>query len=155
MLELLLKANASVNTPMADGATPLLLDCRNGYESDAGTFEGAEPLNTDIFSESWDVLRKRLDGVPRETPIMTFCTGGIRCVKTNAFLEQELGFSNTYRLRDGIHGYLRHVNDSPGLASKWQGENFVFYEKGEDESAVGDEEGAEQDLQEEGGEARA
>ena len=136
-----------------EGATPLLLDCRNGYESDAGTFEGAEPLNTDIFSESWDVLRKRLDGVPRETPIMTFCTGGIRCVKTNAFLEQELGFSNTYRLRDGIHGYLRHVNDSPGLASKWQGENFVFYEKGEDEGAVGDEEDNEQNLREEGGEA--
>mmetsp|Transcript_40929 Transcript_40929/g.135573 ORF Transcript_40929/g.135573 Transcript_40929/m.135573 type:complete len:443 (+) Transcript_40929:84-1412(+) len=117
---------------------PILLDCRNDYESSAGTFLGAEPLDTSVFSESWEVLRKRLDGVPRERPIMTFCTGGIRCVKTNAFLEQELGFTNTFRLRDGIHGYLRHVRDTPGVASKWEGDNFVFYEH--DDAAPSDDE---------------
>ena len=117
---------------------PILLDCRNDYESSAGSFLGAEPLDTSVFSESWEVLRKRLDGVPRERPIMTFCTGGIRCVKTNAFLEQELGFTNTFRLRDGIHGYLRHVRDTPGVASKWEGDNFVFYEQ--DAAAPSDDE---------------
>jgi hypothetical protein len=78
---------SSGTTPGA-ALTPLLLDCRNVYESDEGTFEGAEPLGTDVFSQSWDVLRSRLKDVPRTQPIMTFCTGGIRCVKTNAFLEQ-------------------------------------------------------------------
>ena len=121
-----------------EDAAPLLLDCRNGYESDAGTFEGAEALNTEVFSESWDVLRQKLDGVPKDRPIMMFCTGGIRCVKTNAFVEQELGFTRTYRLRDGIHGYLRHAMETPGLQSKWTGENFVFYEQG-----MGSESGAE------------
>ena len=72
---------------------------------------------------------------------MTFCTGGIRCVKTNAFLEQELGFSNTYRLRDGIHGYLRHARDAlPQDASKWRGENFVFYETENDTAGQADDE---------------
>ena len=46
---------------------------------------------------------------------------------------QELGFTNTYRLKDGIHGYLRHVHDHP-LESKWKGTNFVFYEQRADDN---------------------
>ena len=134
-------ADTTATLKAGTGSAPLLLDCRNDYESAAGTFEGAEPLNTRIFSESWDVLRERLTDVPRDQPIMTFCTGGIRCVKTNAFLEQELGFSNTYRLRDGIHGYLRHARDAlPQDASKWRGENFVFYETENDAAGQADDE---------------
>ena len=92
------------------------------------------PLGTGKFSESWDALREKVADAPRDAPIMTFCTGGIRCVKANAFLEQELGFTNTYRLQDGIHGYLRYAKDAlPEEESEWQGENFVFYETGEDE----------------------
>ena len=122
---------------------PLLLDCRNTYESEAGTFAGAEPLGTDVFSESWEALRERLKDVPKDQPIMTFCTGGIRCVKTNAFLEQELGFTETYRLEDGIHGYLRHVREHPDTAgsdSQWEGQNFVFYEEDGGKSSEQDEE---------------
>ena len=118
----------------------LLLDCRNDYESEAGSFDGAEPLGTAAFSESWPVLRARLAGVPKDTPILTFCTGGIRCVKTNAFLEQELGFTNTKKLRDGIVGYLRHKREQQasgaaeapadaadaGAVGAWRGSNFVF-----------------------------
>ena len=66
----------------------LLLDCRNDYESDEGRFSGAEPLGTQTFAASWEALRDRLSGVDRATPILTYCTGGIRCVKVNAFLEQ-------------------------------------------------------------------
>ena len=91
-------------------------------------------------SQGLDVLRARLKDVPRDQPIMTFCTGGIRCVKTNAFLEQELGFTQTYRLRDGIHGYNRFVLDADA-ASKWQGENFVFYERSEEDGDSADEVG--------------
>jgi predicted sulfurtransferase len=110
-------------------SAPLLLDCRNEYESAAGSFVGAEPLGTDTFSESWEALRTRLADVPRDVPLMTFCTGGIRCVKTNAFLEQELGFTTTYRLKDGIHGYLQQFANHDG--SQWEGDNFVFYEAGD------------------------
>jgi len=71
-------------------------------------------------------VRGRLDGVPSDTPIMTYCTGGIRCVKVNAFLEQSLGFSNTMRLQDGINGYLRFLREEQADDSAWRGQNFVF-----------------------------
>ena len=85
-----------------------------------------QPLGTATFSESWDVLRRRLDGVDKDTPVLTYCTGGIRCVKTNAYIKQQLGFTRTYRLEDGIIGYNRHLRDNPGEGSVWRGENFVF-----------------------------
>lgn len=116
-------------------AHAVVLDCRNGYESALGSFAQAEPLGTDIFSESWDTLRTRLASTPRDAPIYTFCTGGIRCVKVNAWLEAEMGFSNTARLHDGIHGYMRFVEAeaaryarSPADLSHWRGANFVFYQ---------------------------
>lgn len=109
-----------------EGRRPLMLDCRNLYESEVGSFEGAEPVGTLTFSETWDTLRSRLDGVPSDTPIMTYCTGGIRCVKVNAFLEQSLGFSNTMRLQDGINGYLRFLREEQADDSAWRGQNFVF-----------------------------
>lgn len=59
----------------ADEEKPLLLDCRNHYESAEGTFKGAEALGTDKFTESWKVLDDRLKDVDRSTPLMTFCTG--------------------------------------------------------------------------------
>lgn len=55
---------------------PILLDCRNKYETDVGTFVGAEPLNTEFFRESWDVLKERLKDTPKDAPILTYCTGG-------------------------------------------------------------------------------
>ena len=54
---------------------PILLDCRNAYETDIGIFDGAEPLNTQAFRESWDVLKDRLADIPKDAPIMTYCTG--------------------------------------------------------------------------------
>jgi len=118
----------------------LLIDCRNDYEHELGTFVGrgaegkprpAEQIGTEVFSQSWDALRHRLADVPRDRPLMTFCTGGIRCVKVNAFLEQELGFTHTMRLGDGINGYLRHVtSDPPEEGSLWEGHNFLFHKQG-------------------------
>ena len=116
----------------ARSSRSLVLDCRNDYESKLGTFEGAESLGTSKFSETWAVLRDRLHGVPRDTPVYTFCTGGIRCVKVNAWLRDELGFTNTSRLRDGIHGYIRevHLANPERPRSLWRGENFVFHRAG-------------------------
>ena len=64
-------------------ARPVVLDCRNSYESEAGLFEGAVPLNTTFFRESWPVLEDVLKNTPKDAPILTYCTGGIRCVKVS------------------------------------------------------------------------
>ena len=55
---------------------PLILDCRNDYETSVGRFEGAEPLNTENFRDSWDVLKEKLKDTPKDAPVMTYCTGG-------------------------------------------------------------------------------
>ncbi|KAI0565989.1 SAM-dependent O-methyltransferase [Gracilaria domingensis] len=105
----------------------VLLDCRNDYESDVGRFEGAETLNTPTFRDSWEELEKRLSNEDRSKKILTYCTGGIRCVKVNAFLEQKLGFSNTGRLQGGIVSYARNLRETGRLnESTFKGVNHVF-----------------------------
>jgi len=114
----------------------ILLDCRNAYESDVGTFSDAVPLGTDSFSESWDVLKDKVEGMDKSEPVRIFCTGGIRCVKVGAYLKQELGFEDVRRLEHGIVGYERwskklgmagHGDGSDKNAeSLWRGENFLF-----------------------------
>lgn len=105
----------------------VVLDCRNGYESGVGRFEGAEPLNTSTFRDSWDELEKRLQGEDRSKKLLTYCTGGIRCVKVNAFLEQKLGFTNTGRLQGGIVSYAKKLRETGRLSeSKFKGVNHVF-----------------------------
>eukprot|EP00178_Gracilaria_changii_P011275 TRINITY_DN321_c0_g1_i1.p1 TRINITY_DN321_c0_g1~~TRINITY_DN321_c0_g1_i1.p1 ORF type:complete len:773 (-),score=79.20 TRINITY_DN321_c0_g1_i1:5573-7891(-) len=105
----------------------VLLDCRNDYESDIGRFEGAEPLNTPTFRDSWEELEKRLRNERRSMKILTYCTGGIRCVKVNAFLEQKMGFSNTGRLQGGIVSYARTLRETGRLnESTFKGVNHVF-----------------------------
>lgn len=108
-----------------EGPAPIILDCRNGYETEVGRFEGAEPLNTTFFRDSWSVLERRLSDVDPDAPILTYCTGGIRCVKVNAYLEQELGFRNTARLAGGIVAYADHV-EATGQRSTFRGANYVF-----------------------------
>jgi predicted sulfurtransferase/predicted O-methyltransferase YrrM len=94
-----------------DNPDAVVLDCRNSYESDVGTFQGAIPLNTTFFRESWTALDKALKGVPKDKPIMTFCTGGIRCVKINAYLHQKLGYQDVSRLKGGIIAYAKAIGD--------------------------------------------
>ena len=79
---------AKNETSQGDDETPILLDCRNTYETDVGIFEGAEPLGTEAFRDSWDVLKDRLADTPKDAPIMTYCTGGIRCKFTCPFLNR-------------------------------------------------------------------
>ena len=110
---------------------PIILDCRNEYETGVGRFVGAEPLNTDTFRDTWGKLRERLEGVPKDREIMTYCTGGIRCVKVGAYLEQEMGFKNVSRLAGGIIAYDRAVQEErergkEGMESLFHGTNFVF-----------------------------
>ena len=65
---------ASVST--SPTVAPLIFDCRNSYETSVGIFEGAEPLATENFRDSWRSFEEKLKGKPKDTPIMTYCTGG-------------------------------------------------------------------------------
>jgi UPF0176 acylphosphatase like domain len=74
--DILVAYNSKSEEERKGESEPIVLDCRNGYESEIGMFEGSEPLGTKTFRESWDWLDTRLEDEPRDKPIMTFCTGG-------------------------------------------------------------------------------
>jgi UPF0176 protein len=102
----------------------LLVDTRNTYEVEIGTFKGAQtpPLNT--FTDFADYVDRELD--PAKTPkVAMFCTGGIRCEKASSYMLQK-GFAEVYQLKGGILKYLEQV---PEKDSQWQGTCFVFDER--------------------------
>ena len=99
----------------------LLLDTRNHYEYEVGTFAGAIDPNIETFSEFATYVREHLDPAQHRKVAM-FCTGGIRCEKASAFLLQE-GFGEVFHLKGGILKYLEEV---PRAESKWEGDCFVF-----------------------------
>lgn len=112
------------NRLIADPQT-ILIDTRNDYEVGIGTFKNAINPKTSSFRDFPDWFRANraalLDGV--EAPkIAMFCTGGIRCEKSTAFLKAE-GLEEVYHLDGGILKYLETV---PEPQSLWQGECFVF-----------------------------
>ncbi|MEZ5879172.1 MAG: rhodanese-related sulfurtransferase [Nitratireductor sp.] len=99
----------------------VLIDTRNDYEVDIGTFKGAVNPKTVTFREfpQWVREQERLHNKPK---IAMFCTGGIRCEKASSFMKQE-GFDEVYHLKGGILKYLETV---PEAESLWEGECFVF-----------------------------
>lgn len=108
--------NALISDP---GVT--LIDTRNDYESAIGSFDNAIKPNTRSFRDFADYAARHLD--PRKhRRIAMFCTGGIRCEKSTAYLRQQ-GFDEVYHLRGGILNYLEQV---PQEQSLWRGECFVF-----------------------------
>lgn len=102
----------------------VLIDARNDYEVDIGTFAGARDPRTARFGElpAWIDAQADLDKRP---PVAMFCTGGIRCEKAAALLRAR-GFSEVYQLDGGILNYIESV---PASESLWQGECFVFDER--------------------------
>jgi UPF0176 protein len=103
----------------------LVVDTRNAYEVAVGTFEGAIDPGTESFREfpAW-VERELRPLVEQRQPkaIAMFCTGGIRCEKSTAYLLQQ-GFANVHHLQGGI---LRYLEEMPEQGTSWQGECFVF-----------------------------
>ncbi len=99
----------------------LLLDTRNKYEVEIGSFAGAVNPGTDSFREFPDYVKKQLDP-GKHKKVAMFCTGGIRCEKSTAYLREQ-GFGEVYHLKGGILQYLEEVPESE---SKWEGECFVF-----------------------------
>lgn len=102
----------------------VVVDVRNDYEVALGTFVGAVNPHTRSFSElpAWVRENPALRG---KAKVAMFCTGGIRCEKSTAFLRAE-GFAEVYHLQGGILKYLETVPESE---SRWQGECFVFDER--------------------------
>ncbi len=98
-----------------------LIDTRNDYEVTLGTFAGAENPRTQSFRDFPAWVEKHLDS-DRDQPLAMFCTGGIRCEKSTAYLKQ-LGYRNVYHLEGGILNYLEKVAAD---ASLWRGDCFVF-----------------------------
>ncbi|MDX1491470.1 MAG: rhodanese-related sulfurtransferase [Pseudohongiellaceae bacterium] len=99
----------------------ILIDTRNDYEVQIGTFENAVNPKTETFREFPDYVKENLD--PKKHPkVAMFCTGGIRCEKSTAFLKKQ-GFSEVYHLEGGILKYLEEV---PEKETMWKGECFVF-----------------------------
>jgi len=116
------------------GDDVVVLDCRNSYESDVGAFEGAVPLGTHTFKDTWGALERVLEGRdPRTTEVMIYCTGGIRCVKVGAYLKQHMGFERVARLQGGIVSYVRELKEKTQAdeaefqrQSLFRGINYVF-----------------------------
>ncbi len=115
------------NALIADPDT-MLIDTRNDYEVQIGTFAGAiDPQTTSFreFPEWFRAQRARLEAAGRRPKIAMFCTGGIRCEKATAFVRAE-GYDEVYHLKGGILSYLEQI---PREASRWRGECFVFDER--------------------------
>jgi len=99
----------------------LLVDTRNHYEIEVGTFPGALDPGNDSFRE-FPEFAKELAETSKDRPLAMFCTGGIRCEKATALM-LELGFEQVYHLQGGILNYLSEVSDTD---NQWRGECFVF-----------------------------
>jgi len=110
---------------LIDDPTTLVIDTRNAYEVAIGSFEGALDPGTENFREfpAW-VERELRPMVAERRPqrLALFCTGGIRCEKATAYLQQQ-GFEGVHHLRGGILRYLKEV---PEEQSSWRGDCFVF-----------------------------
>jgi len=100
----------------------ILIDTRNDYEVAVGSFVGAINPETRSFSDFPEWFRTHREAFAAAPKIAMFCTGGIRCEKSTAFLKAE-GIEEVYHLQGGILKYLETV---PAAESRWEGECFVF-----------------------------
>jgi len=99
----------------------LVIDTRNDYEVEIGSFEGAVNPRTRSFRDFPEYVKAHYDPA-RHKKVAMFCTGGIRCEKASSYLLDE-GFESVYHLKGGILSYLEQV---PEQQSLWRGDCFVF-----------------------------
>jgi UPF0176 protein len=103
-----------------EGRPVVLLDTRNGFEVDAGVFDGAVDWRLTKFSDFPAALqahRAEFDG----KTVVSYCTGGIRCEKA-ALVMQQSGMAHVHQLDGGILNYFLQTDGAPG----WRGHCFVF-----------------------------
>ncbi len=109
------------NEAMVQGAT--VVDMRNFYESEIGHFEGALLPQAETFAKELPEVLDMLKG-KEEDKILLYCTGGVRCEKTSAYLKHH-GFNDVNQLHGGIIDYKRQINHTDD-ENKFKGKNFVF-----------------------------
>lgn len=97
----------------------IILDTRNDYEVELGTFENAIHLDLETFRQFPDAIKKLPEAYKNKT-VVTFCTGGVRCEKAGQWLKNQ-GFNDVYQLNGGILNYLEKCG-----GAHYQGECFVF-----------------------------
>lgn len=97
----------------------IILDARNDYESDIGAFKGKNVIKPKIgaFRE----IKKELEKLPKDQPVLTYCTGDIRCEYLSAYMNHK-GFDEVYHLDGGIVKYGQEYGDK----GHWEGKCFVF-----------------------------
>jgi UPF0176 protein len=115
---------ADWNAVVSDPDT-IVIDTRNGFEVGVGSFKGAIDPGTQSFSQFPAWFREYRKSLPAKPKVAMFCTGGIRCEKSTAFLRAE-GIEDVVHLKGGILKYLETV---PKEESLWEGECFVFDER--------------------------
>lgn len=103
-----------------DGKEVLILDSRNTYETEVGHFEKAELFDIENFTEFVDAVALAKEKYSEDVPVLTYCTGGVRCEKAGPALEK-LGFSEVYQLDGGILNYFEKCG-----GAHWEGDCFVF-----------------------------
>ncbi|MGR5210766.1 rhodanese-related sulfurtransferase [Vibrio rotiferianus] len=98
-----------------------VVDTRNDYEIEIGTFKHAVNPNTDTFREFPNYVKQNMDP-EKHKKVAMFCTGGIRCEKSTAYMKEQ-GFDEVYHLEGGILKYLEEVSEEESL---WEGDCYVF-----------------------------
>lgn len=97
----------------------ILLDARNDYESDIGAFKGKNTIKPKI--KAFRDIKPELDKLPKDKPILTYCTGDVRCEYLSAYMKHR-GFDEVYHLDGGIVKYGQAFGDD----GFWEGKCYVF-----------------------------
>lgn len=118
--------NAAEWNALMESGEALVVDMRNHYESEIGHFEGALLPQAETFREELPEVLHMLEG-HEDKPVLLYCTGGIRCEKTSAYLKHH-GFQNVNQLHGGIIDYARQIQEAQ-LPNRFKGKNFVFDER--------------------------
>lgn len=120
---------ATLKQWLDEGRKFTLLDTRNRYEVESGTFKSALALDIDTFRD-FPSAAAALDSDIKDQPVVTFCTGGVRCEKAAPWMLQN-GFKEVYQIEGGILNYLEQCG-----GEHWQGDCFVFDDRVEVDTAL-------------------
>lgn len=113
--------NAETWNQIIQDPQAIVIDTRNDYEFEMGTFRGAVNPNTANFRQFPEYVQNELMEY-KDRPIAMFCTGGVRCEKSTQYLK-DLGFEKVYQLHGGVLRYFQTISSDKSL---WDGKCFVF-----------------------------
>lgn len=102
----------------------ITIDTRNDFEFYYGHFKGAVDPETQRFSQLPEWVARNHNQL-KGKKIAMYCTGGIRCEKSTAWMRGQ-GYDEVYHLKGGILGYIEHMRSMPKEESLWEGDCFVF-----------------------------